>query len=58
MSVGKKSPIVLMPIRGMQRELKFLYARRYAIDSLIQSLEAYNRARTTKVVDLRKRKTA
>ena len=58
MASAKKSPIVLTPVRGVQRELEFLYARRYAIDSLIDSLQAYNRARTAKAAEPRKRKTA
>jgi hypothetical protein len=57
MSSAKKSPIVLTPIRGVRRELEFLYARRYAIDSLIESLETYDRYRA-KDIDGRKRKSA
>jgi hypothetical protein len=32
MSTAKKPPTVLIPIRGVQRELEFLYAKRYAVD--------------------------
>ena len=57
MSTPKKPPTVLIPIRGVQRELEFLYAKRYAVDSLIESLQAYDRYRA-KTSDVRKRKTA
>jgi len=40
-----------------QKELRILYARRSAIDALIQSLEKYDRFRE-KMEPLRKRKTA
>ena len=36
-------PTVLPPDRGMRKELQDLYARRSAIDDLIQSLEEYDR---------------
>ena len=36
-------PTVLPPARGMRKELQDLYARRSAIDDLIQSLEEYDR---------------
>lgn len=40
-----------------KRDLEALYARRSALDALIQSLEEYQRARV-KRLDLQKRKTA
>lgn len=40
-----------------QRELQILYARREAIDSLIRSLQQYDRHRV-KAIDLRKPQSA
>ena len=40
-----------------QKELQFLYARRSAIDTLIQSLERYDRFRA-RSQEIRKQKTA
>ena len=40
-----------------QKELQFLYARRSAIDTLIQSLERYDRFRV-RSQEIRKQKTA
>jgi len=40
-----------------QKELQFLYARRSAIDTLIQSLERYDRFRA-RSPEIRKQKTA
>jgi hypothetical protein len=39
------------------KQLEFLYARRLAIDSLIESLEKYDRLRV-KLEEIRPRKTA
>jgi hypothetical protein len=44
--------------QGLRRELECLYARRSAIDALIESLESYNRSRARILAELRKRKTA
>jgi hypothetical protein len=44
--------------QGLRKELEFLYARRSAIDALIESLESYNRSRARVLTELRKRKTA
>ena len=38
-------PTVLPPARGVRKELQHLYARRSTIDTLIQSLEDYDRFR-------------
>jgi len=43
LSAKKASP--LKPVRDYQRELEYLYARKSAIDSLIASLEEYDRYR-------------
>jgi hypothetical protein len=43
--------------RGYRKELEYLNARKSALDSLIQSLEDYDRFRPTRVDD-RKPKTA
>jgi hypothetical protein len=58
----KKSPATaitaaVLPIRGFDRQLQDLYARRSAIESLIRSLEEYECSRV-KRLELRKRKTA
>lgn len=50
----KPSPFLLAPA---QQKLRLLYARRRAIDTLIHSLEHYDRFRA-KAVESRKRKTA
>jgi len=35
----------VLPIRGYGRQLESLYARRFAVETLIQSLEDYQRFR-------------
>ena len=45
------------PDHGYKKELEYLHARKSALDSLIQSLEDYNRFRSTRTDD-RKRETA
>jgi len=54
-----KKPIanVLRP-RSFTKHLEYLYARRSAIDAVIQSLEAYQHRFRPKQVDPRRRKTA
>jgi hypothetical protein len=47
----------VLPIRDLDRQLEDLYARRSAVDSLIQSLEDYERFRA-RTFDIRKRRTA
>jgi len=42
-------PTVLPPARGVRKELQYLYARRSTIDSLIQSLEQYDRFRASQM---------
>jgi hypothetical protein len=54
---SKKETVTLIPARVLFRELEFLYARRSAIDHLIDSLQAYDRCRG-KWQGERKRKTA
>ena len=49
--------LVIDSTRNPRKALKSLYARRLAIDALIQSLEEYNRYRA-KRLDPAKRKTA
>jgi hypothetical protein len=51
-----KKPPVALP-RTYKSELEYLYARRMAIDALIESLEDYDRSRS-KRLEVRKRKTA
>jgi hypothetical protein len=58
MSPEKRVPIVMIPTRGFKRELERLYARRTAIESLIRSLEDYDRSYRVRSVTERKRKSA
>jgi len=44
--LAKKPPIHITSARGHQEELENLYARRTKIDSLIRSLEEYDRLRS------------
>lgn len=53
----KKTPVVITPARIAIKNLEHLYAKRVAIDALIQSLEEYNRFRVKRAT-LDKRKTA
>ena len=57
LSVKKKTPVMIGPARISVKKLESLYARRVAIDTLIQSLEEYERYRA-KRVSMDKRKTA
>jgi hypothetical protein len=54
---AKKLLVTLTPPRGFQKELKYLYQRRSAVDTLIRSLEDYDRFRE-KALQGRKPKTA
>jgi hypothetical protein len=45
---AKKKAVTIDTVRDYQRELEYLYARKSAIDSLIESLEEYDRYRATK----------
>ena len=47
-------PTVLPPARGVRKELQYLYARRSTIDTLIQSLEEYDRFRASRIERLRR----
>ena len=50
-----KKPVMIAPTPISRRELEHLYARRSAIDDLIQSLEEYDQFRAKRVVeDIRK----
>lgn len=55
---AKKSAVTLNPVRDYQRELQRLYARRTTIDSLIASLEEYDRYKASAPARLGQRKTA
>jgi hypothetical protein len=57
MLAKKGSVTTTSPARLNRKELEYLYARRSAIDSLIQSLVEYDRFRTRRL-ELTKRKTA
>lgn len=54
---AKKAPVAISSGRGYKTELDYLYARRVAIDALIQSLEEYDRHRAKRIED-GKRKSA
>ena len=41
--------------RAYRKELEYLYARRSAVDALIESLEQYDRCRGTRVEDKRQK---
>ena len=41
--LSAKKTVTLHPVQNHQRDLEKLYARRTAIESLIQSLEEYDR---------------
>ncbi|HEV3201665.1 MAG TPA: hypothetical protein VGZ73_27385 [Bryobacteraceae bacterium] len=45
MLLAKKTPVMIVPARISRKNLEHLYARRSAIDALIQSLEEYDRFR-------------
>ena len=55
--VANKALSSAVPDRTYRKELEYLYARRSAIDSLIETLEEYNRFRTVRTAP-QKRKTA
>jgi hypothetical protein len=48
MPLGKKAYIPLVPTRRLKKELEYLYARRSAVDLLIESLERYDRFRVVR----------
>jgi len=52
-----KKVLSLSSTRAYKTELEYLYARRFAIDALIESLEEYDRCRA-KRLDPPNRKTA
>lgn len=54
--LAKKAPIDISSARGYQQELDNLYARRIQIDSIIESLEEYERLRSARLE--RTRRTA
>ena len=54
----KKVPISFVPSRSLKKELDYLYARRSAIDTLIQSLQGYTRYKAGSDLRPQKRKTA
>jgi|WetSurMetagenome_2_1015567.scaffolds.fasta_scaffold1609975_1 hypothetical protein len=54
---AKKTPVTRIRIDGIREELKLLYARRSAIDSLIESLVSYDRYRAS-MPDRGKQQTA
>ncbi len=53
----KKAPNSASPVRAHRKQLEYLYARRSAIDALIQTLEDYGRFRSMRV-SATKRKSA
>jgi hypothetical protein len=55
MSAKKKTP-VSASARVYGQELDYLYARRSAIDSLIESLEEYDRFRETRTEDSKRQR--
>ncbi len=57
MPLAKKAAIALVPGRNVRKELEILYARRSAVNAVIESLEGYQQLRRTQPVEGR-RKTA
>jgi hypothetical protein len=57
MSPVKKAPVMIATHRSSRKNLEHLYAKRLAIDALIESLEQYNRFRERRSSEV-KRKTA
>jgi hypothetical protein len=55
MLLAKKEPDTAVAGRTYQKKLEFLYARRSAIDALIESLEQYDRFRERGVLDQKQR---
>jgi hypothetical protein len=41
---AKKNPVTIDTVRDYRREIEYLYARKSAIDMLIESLEEYERS--------------
>jgi hypothetical protein len=46
--------LTVLPGRGVQKELQYLYARRSTLDALIQSLEEYDRFRALRMGRMRR----
>ena len=57
MSIASTSHSKVVPIRGYGRQLESLYARRSAVETLIRSLEDYQRFRAQRM-ESRESKTA
>jgi hypothetical protein len=55
---AKKVPSAPPPGRTYRKELEYLYARRSAVDALIQSLQNYDRFRASSAGHPLKRKLA
>jgi hypothetical protein len=59
MLLGKKEPATFTPTQLSRRDLEYLYARRSALDNLIESLEDYGRFRAERAIaSEERRKTA
>jgi len=58
MLASKRAPISFDLARSLKQELDHLYARRLAIDTLIESLEEYSRFKDNRAVRLEKLKSA
>ena len=56
MSAKKELP-ASAPVPAYRKELKYLYARRFAVDTLIESLKTYDRFRETRTEEI-ERQTA
>ena len=53
--LSKKEPPAPPPVPAYGKELEYLYARRQAIDTLIDSLEEYDRYRETRQPETERR---
>ncbi len=57
MPLAKKAALTLVLPRNIKKELEILYARRSAVDAVIESLEDYHRLRVRQA-ETSKRRTA
>ncbi len=55
MPLVKKAVLPLVLPRNVKKELEILYARRSAVDAVIESLEDYHRLRVKQVTGPRRR---
>ena len=52
---AKKEPTTPSPVLAYRKKLEYLYARRSAVDNLIESLQDYDRFRETRTDESERR---